>query len=77
MIPSLSSDVGKLGLLSWFVSLMSVSLVVLVVSKSISMLSSASSSTAVSTPPLRQLGGIDLLFFVGGFIVDLLSVVAR
>ena len=57
------------------VALINVSLVVFVVSKSISMLSSKS-SPAVSTPALRQLAGIDLLFFVGGFVIGLLSVVA-
>ena len=76
MIPSSSSDVGVSGLSSCCVSLMGVCLVVLVVSKSISMLSSGNRSPAVSTPAFRQLGGIDLLFF-GGFVVDLLSVVAR
>ena len=77
MISSPSSDVGVVGVLSGFhVSLMTgASLFVVVVSKSINIFSSARSSRAVCTPALRQLGGIDLFWFFGGFI-DLLSVVA-
>ena len=76
MIPSPSSDVGVVGVLLGF----SASLVkgvslfgVVSKSKSINIFSSARSSRAVCTPALRQLGGIDLSWFFGGF-VDLLSV---